>query len=129
MMVVKGERIRQLRKARNLTLMQLGEQVNKTQGYLSDLENGNIPAPSAQTIAIIADVLDTTTDYLMGRTDDPSLSNTVELTPDEKLNLIGALLRGNGANEDDIDMIMELLEARRRSRDLKRRLKEQTIKK
>lgn len=46
-----------------------------SQGYLSKLENdasSDIALPSAEIVLVLADVLDTTTDFLLGRTLDPS---------------------------------------------------------
>ena len=60
-----GEKIRELRKAKKLTLDQLAEQTGSSKSYIWELENKNPPRPSAEKIAKIADVLDTTTDYLM----------------------------------------------------------------
>lgn len=65
------ERLAQLRKKKNLTQEGLASKVNTTKGTISNYENGHSTPPNESLVAI-ADVLATTTDYLLGRTDDPS---------------------------------------------------------
>jgi transcriptional regulator with XRE-family HTH domain len=60
-----GEKIRELRKAKKLTLDQLATMTGSSKSYIWELENKNPPRPSAEKMAKIAEVLDTTTDYLM----------------------------------------------------------------
>jgi transcriptional regulator with XRE-family HTH domain len=60
-----GEKIRDLRKAKGLTLDQLAAKTGSSKSYIWELENKNPPRPSAEKIAKIAEVLETTSDYLM----------------------------------------------------------------
>jgi transcriptional regulator with XRE-family HTH domain len=69
---VLGERIKKLRKEKKLTQQELGEKVNVTKVSISGYENGN-RTPDTETLQKLADVLETSTDYLLGRTDEPSL--------------------------------------------------------
>ncbi|WII37985.1 helix-turn-helix domain-containing protein [Paenibacillus thiaminolyticus] len=65
----------------------LAVKVNTTKGTISNYENGHSTPPNESLVAI-ADVLVTTTDYLLGRTDDPLPPKTVEnddSEPDELL--------------------------------------------
>ena len=62
-----GERIRELRKKKGLTLDQLAAATDSSKSYIWELENKDPPRPSAEKIAKIATVLEVTGDYLMGR--------------------------------------------------------------
>lgn len=61
-----GERIRELRKKKGLTLDQLAALTESSKSYIWELENKEPPRPSADKIAKIAAALDVTGDYLMG---------------------------------------------------------------
>jgi len=86
---VLGERIKRLRQQKKLTQGKLGEKVNVTKVSISGYENGN-RTPDTETLQKLADVLETSTDYLLGRTDNPSpkepvtvADQKIELTPEE----------------------------------------------
>ncbi|MHA2856879.1 helix-turn-helix domain-containing protein [Paenibacillus lautus] len=64
------ERLVKLRKSKGLTQEQLGEKLKSTKGTISNYENGH-SAPPGEALVLIADALNTTTDYLLGRTDEP----------------------------------------------------------
>lgn len=72
-----GKRVHELRKTRGYKtqlafLNALNEAGAKlSQGRLSELEGGE-DIPNGATIKVIADVLDTSTDFLLLRTDDPA---------------------------------------------------------
>ncbi len=60
-----GAKIKELRKAKGLTLEQLAEQIGSGKSYIWELENRGVKRPSAEKLAAIARALDTTTDYLV----------------------------------------------------------------
>lgn len=62
-----GTRIRGLRKARDLTQVELSEKAGIKQQTLSLVETGGIADPGTSTIKAIADALDVDMDYLLGR--------------------------------------------------------------
>src|SRR3954471_13365040 len=64
-----GDRIKELRTEKELTLEQLAEKTNSSKSYIWELENKNPPRPSAEKLAAIATALGVTVDYLLG-TDD-----------------------------------------------------------
>jgi transcriptional regulator with XRE-family HTH domain len=66
-------RVRRLRKEHKLTQEELGKKLNVTKVSISGYENGN-RTPDSDTLNLIADVFDVTTDYLYGRSDDPRLT-------------------------------------------------------
>lgn len=72
LVVSTGERIRERRKYRRWSLNKLAQLAGVSQGYLSDVENGKVASPSASVLIKLAAALETSVDYLLGRTDDPS---------------------------------------------------------
>ncbi|RAU92483.1 helix-turn-helix domain-containing protein [Paenibacillus sp. YN15] len=68
------DRLVKWRKKRKLTQDDLAEKISLTKAAISNYENGH-SAPSHDTLTLIADVLDISTDYLLGRTDDPTSPN------------------------------------------------------
>ncbi|HEY4250380.1 MAG TPA: helix-turn-helix transcriptional regulator [Roseomonas sp.] len=61
-----GERLRQLRKLRNMTYEELSRRTGTSKGYLYELESNKPPRPSANKILILAEALGVTADYLLG---------------------------------------------------------------
>lgn len=60
-----GERIRDLRIKKGLTLEGLAGKVESSKSYIWELENKSVAKPSAEKLRLIALALDTTTDYLL----------------------------------------------------------------
>lgn len=89
-------RLQTIRKIKGLSQEDLSKQVNTTKSTISNYENGH-STPSNDMLIQLADVLETTTDYLLGRTDlshypDSDLIN-LNLTPKEIEFLKGCLLQ------------------------------------
>jgi transcriptional regulator with XRE-family HTH domain len=62
------ERLRELREQQGLTQEQLGKLINLAQQTISHYEKGLIQ-PDLETLIRIAEILNTTTDYLLGTSD------------------------------------------------------------
>jgi len=60
-----GERVREMRKKRGLTLEGLAERVGSSKSYMWEIENKDVTRPSAEKLALIATALDTTVEYLL----------------------------------------------------------------
>ncbi len=75
-----GDRIRDRRKSKGLTLEQLANKAKCSKSYIWELENKNPPRPSADKLAAIASVLNTTVDVLIGT----PLSSEDDLLPEDK---------------------------------------------
>lgn len=68
-------RIAEIRKERNLTQRQLSKLINCSRGNISDYEKERV-MPSLQRIIEIADCLETSIDYLIGRSNDIGIIET-----------------------------------------------------
>ena len=66
--IVHGNRIKLLREQLGLTQTELAEKIGLTQAAIMHFEKG-YKQPSQTTLVAIADVLDCSTDYLLGRTE------------------------------------------------------------
>ena|SRR5690554_343576 len=89
-------RLKTIRNIRELSQDELSKKVNTTKSTISNYENGH-STPSNDMLVQLADVLETTTDYLLGRTDllqypDSDLIN-LNLSPKEIEFLKGSLLQ------------------------------------
>lgn len=113
-----GDRIKDRRIELDLTQKDVADKLNITYQTISKYERG-INSPDAITIAKLADILDCSADYLVGKTDDPdakiieSKNCKIELdkeypknlTPEEAEKFL-AYLEKSGFN---VDMILEKL--------------------
>lgn len=70
-MSIIGERIHQLRRAKHLTQEELAAAAEVDQSRISDYERSK-ENPTAPTLEKLAKALDTSVDYLLGLTDDPT---------------------------------------------------------
>jgi transcriptional regulator with XRE-family HTH domain len=77
--------IKRIREKRNVTQVRLSTAVDVAQETISAYESGK-SMPSADTLIRIADFLNTSTDYLLGRiNDDVSLNQIISKEIDEKI--------------------------------------------
>ena len=79
-----GKKLRGLRVKSEIGLRELARLINKSPGYLSDVEHDHVPPPSEEVILKIADVLQVDkNDLLMAaRKMDPELSRYVTREPE-----------------------------------------------
>ena len=66
-----GERLRSLRKEKNLVLADIAKLLNVSTTQAGDMENGKT-GTSLQRLVILAEFFQVSTDYLLGITDDPT---------------------------------------------------------
>lgn len=100
-----GDRIKELRKQHNLTQGELAEKVGMTYVQIGRYEVRGAK-PSAEILSRLADVLNTTTDFLMnGETTE---SNSKAIKDKTILNL---LQRVEALNDKDKEMIITFLDA------------------
>ncbi len=77
-----GRRVRRRRMALGLIQKALADKANMPQGHISRLEKGEYLSMNLEKLAQLADVLHTTVDYLLARSDDPgAVPDLVEDAP------------------------------------------------
>lgn len=77
-----GERIKDRREKLNLTQDQLAETMGVTRNALSSYESDR-NFPPGKALGVLADALNTSADYILGRTDDPMPPKNNNDTPTE----------------------------------------------
>ena len=106
------EKIKILAKKQGISLNTLEERVGLGKNYIYSLKNKK--TPSAEHIAKIADYFNVSTDYLLGRTDNPNIVKNGDASAPLDLRDIAAqsmLFDGKPLSEEDIDFITAVLEA------------------
>lgn len=97
-----GNKIKTLRKAKGLTLEQLAEQIGSGKSYIWEIENKGVKRPSAEKLALIAQALNVTTDFLID-------NEQVEVSESQEKEVffrkLGKLEKG------DRDKIMDMIDA------------------
>ncbi|MGU3355424.1 helix-turn-helix domain-containing protein [Bacillus wiedmannii] len=78
-----GEKIKELRKNSKITQEQLGNAIGVSKMAISYFEKGK-KAPGRETLEKIADYFNVTTDYLLGRSEDPELNEEENKTVTEE---------------------------------------------
>jgi transcriptional regulator with XRE-family HTH domain len=78
-----SERLKIARKMNKLTQEGLAKKVKTTKGTISNYENEH-SSPSNEMLNDLADALEVSTDYLLGRTDDPTPDKSKVKTPEEE---------------------------------------------
>jgi transcriptional regulator with XRE-family HTH domain len=83
-----SERLKLSRKSKNYTQKDVSEAIGVERATYTQYESGRIK-PSVEKISEIADFLEVSTDYLFGRTDDPTpyreVDSDLDSSPDEEL--------------------------------------------
>lgn len=85
-MVDLGELMAELRQDRGLTQKQLGKILSVSTGTISNYENG-VHYPDLEKLVRLADYFQVSTDYLLGRQDDPcsTVGHGIRLSQNEML--------------------------------------------
>lgn len=111
------ERIKELCKKRGISLNTLEENLGYSRNTIYSLKKQK---PNAERISEIADYFQVSTDYLLGRTDNPAIANgtTAQKTIDFKEIAAQSMsYDGKPLTDDDIDLIAAVLEQRFKNRD------------
>ncbi|HEU3290923.1 helix-turn-helix transcriptional regulator [Streptococcus pneumoniae] len=114
------EKIKELAKKRGKALGQVEEDLGYGRNTLYKIKNST---PNAERIAEIANYFNVSTDYLLGRTDNPAITGSDEFAQvnGQIIDLRKAaantmLFDGKPLNEDDIDFITSVLSAHFKSK-------------
>lgn len=104
------ERVRELAKKQGLSINQLEEKLNFGKNSLYGLKKSN---PNSKIIEKIADYFNVSTDYLLGRTDNPKIaSDNEDATVDLKKAVAGSMaFDGKPLTEDEINYLADVFEA------------------
>ncbi|HHT7733602.1 TPA: helix-turn-helix domain-containing protein [Streptococcus suis] len=109
------EKIKELCKKQGISLNQLEDKLGFSQNYIYSMKKGN---PKVDNLQKIADYFNVSTDYLLGRTDNPRIasdSNVSEI--DLKKDAAESFFYdGHELNEEDLDLIASILETRIKNR-------------
>ena len=97
-----GAKIKELRKAKGLTLEQLAEKIGSGKSYIWELENRGVKRPSAEKLTAIALALETSTEFLM--------DNGVTEPTDEMKKAV-FFRKFESLEEDDQQKIQEIIDA------------------
>ena len=121
-MSVTANRIKELRTQKKLTQSELAETINTSRVTISRIES-ETRQPSYAMLSLIADALDTTVEYLQGKTDNPLKTPVIDDNGDEPPLTEGqkqvAYFIDPSATPDEIEQIKKLVEIAKLS---KRRL-------
>ncbi|OEF98854.1 hypothetical protein BHF71_10685 [Vulcanibacillus modesticaldus] len=115
-----GERIKSLRKANKMTQLDLAKYLGKDNTTISKWES-DIYQPDADELKRLAEILSTTTDYLLGRSDSPvefteedfEFVRDLELTDEEIMEKYNFNVDGVKLTEEEIKGILAFVRANR----------------
>ncbi|EGP66261.1 DNA-binding helix-turn-helix protein [Streptococcus sp. oral taxon 056 str. F0418] len=110
------EKVRELARKKGLSLNQVEEKLGYSKNTLYSLKRQRV---SSERLQEIADYFNVSTDYLLGRTDNPAIigEKVVKTEIDLKKDASESFFYdGHELNDEDIDLISSLLEARMRNR-------------
>ena len=99
-----GEKIRKLRKDKNLTLEKLAELTESSKSYIWELENKNPPRPSADKLVKIAEQLGTTLEFLLDENETLSEEESADL------HFYRQYKKMDAAQKDKVRQMLKLLE-------------------
>ena len=94
------ERIKELAKARGITLGTLEEKLGLSRNSIYTIKNKK---PSAERLQLIADYFNVSTDYLLGRTDNPRIATEADQGPDDIDEIIANAMMFDGKPLTDDD--------------------------
>lgn len=98
-----GRRLKVVRETRGLSQSELSEKAGVPALMISHFETGTRPSASAATLVKLANALEISIDYLVGRSDDSTAVG----------GRVGAVLRslGENASQETIDAVITMAEA------------------
>ncbi|PGB04329.1 helix-turn-helix domain-containing protein [Bacillus toyonensis] len=107
MLPILSIRIKELRKERKWSQRELGEKVDVSESFVSKVESGK-KQPSREVTAKFSEVFNVTTDYLLGRSEDPELNEAEDKVVSEEGKNIMSLIES--LPEDERKKAWEQLE-------------------
>ncbi|WP_438770101.1 helix-turn-helix domain-containing protein [Brevibacillus sp. JB24b] len=102
-----GNRLRELREMRNLSQEEFGERFEISKVTISGYERG-MRTPSFPLLVEMADFLEVSTDYLLGRTDEKTPPNKIEVIKENARLLNNALVNMDQEEQERFFQIMQV---------------------
>lgn len=106
------EKIKELADKHGISLMKLEEDLGYSRNTLYKLKSQK---PNAERISEIADYFNVSTDYLLGRTDNPAIAGDTVTTPDGRIVDLSnlrervVLFDGKPLSDGDVDKIAQII--------------------
>ena len=106
------EKIKELAQKRGISLQKVAEDLGYSINYLYTLKE---KTPKSDRLQEIADYFNVSTDYLLGRTDNPAISSDLVTTPDGRVVDLSnlrervVLFDGKPLSDDDVDKIAQII--------------------
>jgi putative phage DNA-binding protein len=106
------EKVRELAKKHGLSLNQVEEKLGYSKNTLYSLKRQKV---SSERLQEIADYFNVSTDYLLGRTDNPAISSDLVTTADGRVVDLSnlreriVLFDGKPLSDDDVDKIAQII--------------------
>ena len=105
-----AERLKTLRKSHNMTQIQIAEKLEIAKSTVAGYEKG-FRRPPIKTLNKLADIFNTSSDYLLGLTDDPTPKESANHDLAELLKLPDYTYKGIKLEDKDLDVIITFLES------------------
>ncbi|MDU2713588.1 MAG: helix-turn-helix transcriptional regulator [Streptococcus salivarius] len=105
------EKIKELADKQGISLNKLEEKLGFSRNTIYNMKKST---PNVERVSTIADYFNVSTDYLLGRTDNPNIAKVGDASAPLDLRDIAAqsmLFDGKPLSEEDIDFITAVLEA------------------
>ncbi|MGG1481427.1 helix-turn-helix transcriptional regulator [Bacillus smithii] len=103
-----GIRIKELRTKYGLSQDELAKKLNMKRENISHYERGKITNIPSDVLLKLADILKTNTDYLLGRSDDPGMSNNQGEIIKESVDKF--YFERDNLSDEDIEYIKDTIE-------------------
>ena len=106
------EKIKELAQKRGISLQKVAEDLGYSINYLYTLKE---KTPKSDRLQEIADYFNVSTDYLLGRTDNPAIAGDTVTTPDGRVVDLSnlrervVLFDGKPLSDDDVDKIAQII--------------------
>ena len=106
------EKIKELCKKQGISLNQLEDKLGFSQNYIYSIKKGN---PKVENLQKIADYFNVSTDYLLGRTDNPRVASDIVTAADGRevdlsnLRERVVMFDGKPLSDDDVEKIAQII--------------------
>lgn len=109
--MVNTDKIRDLAKSKGIKLSYLSEKLGKHRTYINSVANGNSPMPDDR-IHKVAELLNTTYDYLTDQTDDPDPRVFEKQTDTPQERLVHAVMnRAFTLSDEDAKLLADIFDS------------------